>query len=170
MSLPTGINEPLPFEDPISEAKTGLITTEWTTYFEQTWMPQTRAATIKSSSYSNGADPLTDALPIRVLEASVPVDGMVLLLIALSIAAAAAVTSSVSVTVTWTHRGIARTATFGPLVNGTPSDRVAEAFPILVDGGTPVSFQTTYASNPANDLEYDLAVSLNLNGLPSLEN
>lgn len=164
MSIP-GINEPLPFWDALVD-KVGNITDVWTRFFEQVLVPQIRSSTILVDRYSNGDTPLTDALGTTILTELIPATGLYLVLAAIQIVVAAGVSSSVSLTVTWTSNGIVQQQTFGPITNGTTTDHLGVPYVILADGGTPVSIATTYASNPANAMAYNLAASLNINGLP----
>lgn len=166
MSIP-GINEPLPFWDALVD-KVGNITDVWTRYFEQVLVPQIQSSTILVDRYSNGEAPLTDALPATILTELLPATGLYLVLLAVQIVTAAGVSSSVSVTVTWTSNGVVQQEIFGPVVNGTTTDHLSTAYAILADGGTPVSILTTYASNPANAMAYNLSASLNINGLPGV--
>lgn len=163
-----GLNEPLPFWDALV-IKTGEITDTWTKYFEQVLVPQVRLGTIITGKYSNGSTPLNASLTTTILEETVPTTGLYLFVAALQIVAAAGVTSSVSLTLTWTSNGITQSEVFGPITNGVNTDQLSAVFAIIADGGTPVSILTTYASNPANDMDYNLSASLNINGLPALE-
>lgn len=160
-----GINEPLPFWDALV-TKAGEITDTWTKYLEQVLVPQIRSGTLVVGRYTNGDTPLTDALSIVALEETVPNTGAYVLQAAIQVVGAAAVASTLALTVTWTSNGIVQTETFATLVDGTDTTHQGTSFPIIADGGTPVSISTAYTSNPANDLEYNLNAALLIVGLP----
>lgn len=165
MPIP-GLNEPLPFWDVMVDKQGRITDGSWTKYFEQVIMPQIRSATMITGKYSNGTTPLDDALTATFLEELIPTTGAYVVVAALQITKAAGVSSSVSLTLTWTSNGVVQSETFGPIANGGITNHLSVVYGILADGGTPVSIATTYAASPANDLHYNLAASLNINGLP----
>lgn len=164
MSLPFR-NEPIPYWDALVD-KAGMVTDLWTQWLDQSLLPQVQAAPTQIGQYSNGGTPLDDALGITVV-ANVPTTGLYLFVAALQIVVAAGVTSNVQLTLTWTSNGVTQTEAFTAIANGANTDHGSFPFSIIADGGTPVSISTTYASNPANAMQYNLAASVNLVGVIS---
>lgn len=164
MSIP-GINEPLPINDDVVD-KNNKLTTEWTIFWSQTLLPQVRSSQMVVDRYSNGDTPLTDALTTTIITEVLPATAVYLFLAAIQILVAAGVSSDVSLTLTWTSNGVVQQETFGPITNGGTTDHLGVSYAILADSGTPVSISTTYASNPANAMAYNIGASLNINGLP----
>lgn len=73
-----------------------------------------------------------------------------------------AVSSSVQVTITYTSGGVVQTFV-GTNVNGnTTTSKSQQSVPIWIDAGTTITFETAYASNTPNTMEYQLAISLQL--------
>ena len=73
---------------------------------------------------------------------------------------AAAVTSSIEIDISWLD-GLATIAFAGAAEAGnTTSTYQSGAFPIHIDAGSPVTYATTYASNPASAMQYSLYVAL----------
>lgn len=156
------IGQPIPFWDRLTD-KAGMITQLWTQWFEEDLLPQVQAAPTQIGSYTNGDAPLDDALGLTTV-ATVPTTGQYLVLVATQIIAAAGVASTLALTVTWTSNGVTQTETFATINNGTDTDHQSSAITILADGNSPVSVNTTYTSNPANDMTYNLAASVNMVG------
>lgn len=146
--------------EPVSGKLTAFVSKLWSDWFEQTLIPDVEAAPLQLGAYSNGVTPLNDSLGLTVV-ATAPANGQYLVMSAVQILAAAGVASTLSVTVTWTKNTITQTETFATITNGTSASHQGVAYPILADGNTPISVNTTYTSNPANDMEYDLQVSVN---------
>ena len=70
---------------------------------------------------------------------------------------AAGVSSSVSVTIGWTNTaGVACSKTFTALTGNTTATADGDAIPIVPKSGTQVTYSTTYASNPASVMQYEL--------------
>lgn len=166
MSLP-GLNEPIPFWDALVN-KAGQVTQTWTQWLEQTLLPQVRAGTLLIGRYAP-SDPLSDALTATILEEALPSTAVYVLTLALQVTQAAGVGSSVQASATWTSNGIVQTQPFTAIVNGTATDHQSNVIAFLADGGTPVSIATTYASNPANAMEYLIGATLAIQSLPGQE-
>lgn len=74
----------------------------------------------------------------------------------------AGVSSSVQVTITYTSGGVVQTFV-GTLVNGNlTTSKSQQIEPIWIDGGTSLTYETAYASNPVSAMEYALVIVLQL--------
>jgi len=72
------------------------------------------------------------------------------------------VSSSVQVTITYTSHGVVQTFV-GTNVNGdTTTSKSQQTVPLWIDEGTAVTYETAYASNTANKMEYQLSIALQL--------
>lgn len=78
----------------------------------------------------------------------------------LSQTAAAGVSSSAQITIRWTYNGVARSRV-GTLVNGntTASGDQMPSFLVHVDAGTNITYEMSYASNPAATAAFTLDVN-----------
>lgn len=73
-----------------------------------------------------------------------------------------AVSSSVQITITYTSGGVVQTFV-GTLVNGNlTTSKSQQSIPLWIDEGTAVTYQTSYASNTPNAMEYHVAIALQL--------
>lgn len=79
----------------------------------------------------------------------------------LRITTAAGVSSSAQVTFGWTERGITQSYA-GTTVNGNTTTTHESAPPILIraDAATPITYNVSYASNPAGIMKFSLDVVL----------
>lgn len=72
----------------------------------------------------------------------------------------AAVNSSLTVTLGWTDHGTAQTFSGAAIVGNTINDWQSDTKLVYVDSLTPVTYSTTYASNAAGEMKYQLYVAL----------
>lgn len=88
--------------------------------------------------------------------------GLYLLSIWSLVEVADGVSSSVQVTIRYTSNGVLQTFV-GTNVNGdTVTSKSQQTVPIWIDAGTVVTYETTYASNTPNQMEYQLSIALQL--------
>lgn len=78
----------------------------------------------------------------------------------LRVTTAAGVSSAVQVTIFFTSGGVACSYTLSNLNTNTTTTPVSDTRLIKADGGTPISYSVTYASNPAAAMVYELTVCL----------
>ena len=89
-------------------------------------------------------------------------DGIYRLTYMMRIHNAAGVSSSVEVDFSWTDHGSAQSYAGPAMVSNTTTEWQSETFLIFSDGGTPVNYSTTYASNAAGQMFYSLYIFLDL--------
>lgn len=68
----------------------------------------------------------------------------------------AGVASSIAVTINWTEGGVACSKAFAAQTGNTTATVDGDSIPIRPDSGIAVQYSTTYASNPASVMQYDL--------------
>lgn len=72
---------------------------------------------------------------------------------------AAGVSSSIAVTISWTNdAGVACSKAFAAQAGNTTGTADGDDVPIRPKSGTPIQYSTTYASNPAAAMQYDLDI------------
>ena len=71
-----------------------------------------------------------------------------------------AATSSLLVTITFTSGGITCTFSGTARTGNTTATVDSNVFYLLIDGSTPISYSTTYASNTAGQMQYLLEIAL----------
>lgn len=76
----------------------------------------------------------------------------------LRVTQAATTSSAVRLTVAWTERGVAQTQQGTNLNGNLTTTREGLTFVIRVDGNTPISYSTTYASVGATSMQYSLDI------------
>lgn len=72
----------------------------------------------------------------------------------------AGVLSSLIVTVNWTDHGVAQTRSSAAMTGNATTTNQSEIWPIHIDAASPVSYSTTYASNPGAAMLYNLYLLL----------
>lgn len=74
----------------------------------------------------------------------------------LRVITAAATSSSAQVVLNWTDQGDALTQTFTAVTGNTTTTHGWGRYQFQADGGTPITYSVTYASNGANEMHYNL--------------
>jgi hypothetical protein len=166
---------PLPYGDPIARARQpfkgntlrevvdylrlerqGFLTERWLEYLTQQAADQASASTrvnsleLKDKSASLGATDFSGG----DLDA-----GLYEVLAYATIITPAGVSSSLTVTLDWTDRSASKSAS-GVTTGNTTGTVLQVGGLIRVDSASPVRYSTTYVSNPAAAMVYDLLVVL----------
>lgn len=76
------------------------------------------------------------------------------------ITTAAGVSSSLTVTISWTDGSVACSLSGAAMTGNTTGTVQTNTYLIKVDQASPISYSTTYASNPAGAMEYSLDIVL----------
>lgn len=76
----------------------------------------------------------------------------------LTIITAAGVSSSAQVVAAWTDGGQSKSKTFTAVTGNTTTTTGSERYLFQCDGGSPITYSVTYASNPANAMHFTLYV------------
>lgn len=153
--------EPIPYNDPLT-SKDGLITDEWTRYFNNTLLPQITAALKVVDTYRPSADGTTNAAITITPVVELAIQGQYRIAHYLQVLTAAGVSSAMQVTWTWTFNGVVQTQTFSNVNGNTTSTHEGVSYVIHADGGTPISVAVTYASNPASVAVYFFEATVEL--------
>ncbi|MCC6417228.1 MAG: hypothetical protein IT429_03150 [Gemmataceae bacterium] len=145
----------LPIGEPLTSAQ-GILRLPWIIYFRNqadavanTPQQTTSPVSVAGSTASIGITPIpSDPLA----------PGLYRVTWYARIVTAAGVSSSLTVTISWTDGGIA-CSTSGAALNGnTVASAQSETRMARIDQATPISYATTYASNPAAAMAYDLVI------------
>ena len=135
----------------------GLVTREWESWFQ--WMPVTlqaipsvlnvvdihdQAAAITATAFQNG----------KVLT------GLYRLSFTHRIDQAASASSFTRITIKWTAEGVGQTYTGNNLNGNTLATRDERTFPIHLDAGTDITYETTYSSTGATPMTYEVGLVL----------
>lgn len=103
----------------------------------------------------------TDTIPTTPIGTDPLAGGLYRLMGYLRVTSAAVTSSSVSVTIRWSDGGVACSRVLIPAVTGNTVDSTGTGVSLInVDAAAPVSYSTTYASNGANEMEYELFLTL----------
>jgi hypothetical protein len=138
--------------------KGGIITRQWQVFFrnltQQVDEGPTRAVanqivTGRTAAISSTPFP-TEALSPGVYRVSYYVAVMV----------PAGVSSSVQVAIAWTDSAVSKSAAGIAVTGNTTASTGTGTFLVRVDQATPISYSTSYASNPGGAMSYDLVLTL----------
>lgn len=146
------------YQEPLVEPKSGMMSPRWYIYFrdQNDQVNSTPQAVITPVSLVNqnasiGTTPLpTDALA----------PGLYQVQYYARITTAAGVSSSLTVTISWTDGSVACSFSGAAMTGNTTGTLQTNTLLIEIDQASPVSFSTTYASNPAGAMEYKLLIVL----------
>lgn len=75
-----------------------------------------------------------------------------------AVVTAATTSSSLTVVLGFTDSGVAKTKTFTAITGNTTTTTGSERYMFRGDGGSPITYSTTYASNGANEMIYDIDI------------
>lgn len=144
----TPINEPDP--NPQSKWRPLFIASKWLTWFQDSVQFQVERASqllltklVKDQTASIASTPFT----LGTISA-----GHYEVIFYARITTAAGVSGSVIPTIAWTENGVSCTHDFATLAQ--PSVTASEPFTFYSDAASPISYSTTYASNPAATMVY----------------
>ena len=157
--------QPYPSRDPMVETKgpnLGYVRFEWDRWF-QSLSGQVAAAPAVVPSGLVTALGQTASIALTPI-GSTQVAGVYRVSVYTQCKTPAGVASSTQVGLSWTYNGVVQTWT-GALMNGnTTATNQPEEAVIAIDAGGPISYQVTYASNPAAAMVFDFYITLELIG------
>jgi hypothetical protein len=147
---------PIPSRDAVVD-KTGLITRTWQVYFRnlRTDIDNAPASLNQETLTGQSASIATTAVPSDVLTA-----GLYRVSWYARVTTAATTSSSLTVTIGWTEQSVPLTVS-GVAMTGNTTTTVQNATQVVqIDGGTSITYATTYASSGATAMVYALTVLL----------
>ena len=160
---------PLPIEDPIAQSpkfadgrpnpKAYHVDDEWVQYFSSQAQTQTTASTRVAQVALSGqtASIGTTAIATGNLPA-----GLYQVSWIIHITRAATVNSSIDITIGFTQDSNSLSKAFTAITGNTTSTFGDGILALMnIDGGSPVTYATTYASAGATSMEYSISVTLN---------
>jgi hypothetical protein len=157
--------QPYPSRDPVVETKgpnQGYVSFEWDKWFQGlSGQVAASPAVVPSGLISALSQTASIALtPVG----STQVAGIYRVDLYTQVKTVAGVASSTQVGLSWTYNGVVQIWT-GTLMNGNlTTTNQPESVVIAIDAGGPISYQVTYASNPASAMVYDFYLALELIG------
>lgn len=148
--------DPFPARDRIVD-KNGYPTEVFVKYFEgQEQTIQSSAANIGEASQTSGNASIATT-PIQTSKVG---NGVYRVSFYMEVKTAAAVTSSLDITIAWISNGVAKTSTSAAMAGNTVGTFSSGVLTIHADGDSPITYSTTYASNPAGEMIFGLYVVL----------
>lgn len=135
----------------------GLMTREFNTWLRGLTSAINTAATNATAPIALTG--LSTSLAVSILLPAAPA-GVYRVSYAVRVRQAATVSSSVSVTLQWTSGGVGQTFTSPALTGNTPTASQSGSLLTPVDGGSLISYATTYASTGATPMTYDLTLAV----------
>lgn len=160
-------NSPPPISSPLTEVKrnpltgetidTGIVSQDWIQWFNELKERQDRSA-----EFVGGVKvpPVAGTIPLTPIPLPPTTTGLYRLSYYVRITTAATTSSSLTVRFTWTEGGVTRTATAAALTTNTVQTSQSGQLLIRADPATFVSYDTLYASNAANQMQYALDITV----------
>ena len=147
---------PLPARDPMT-TRVGLVALSWLNWFTSLQQDvQAAAARLKTVSLTAQAASLAATpIPVGVLKSGLYRVGYMA-----RITTAASTSSSLTVAIGFTTGGVSCSLSGVALTGNTTSTVQSGTYLVLVDGASPVTYTTTYASVGATAMAYSLSVVL----------
>lgn len=148
---------PFPVKDPIATKEQGLITTPWIDWFTglvtdvSASATRLQTVTLAAQSASIGAT----SIPLGALGA-----GLYRVTWFARITVAGSVSSSLIVTLGFTKGGVSCALSGAALTGNTPATTQSETRMVAIDGSTPITYATTYASVGGTSMQYALNLVL----------
>lgn len=146
-----------PVREPMTDANR-TITVRWGTWLRDLRQQVDAAAAQTIAPVSRTGQ--TASIGTTPLETGSLAPGLYRLTYSVQVTTAAGVSSSIQVTFGWTRNGVSQTFTGTAFTGNTTGTNGSQTQLISVDQATPISYATTYASNPALAMVYALDVYL----------
>lgn len=136
----------------------GRITEPWRVYFRD------QATTIDTSTVKTVSPLVLTGQNASISTTAIPTDALASGLYRLTyyarITGPAGVSSSLTPTFAWTDGSASCTVSGAAITGNTISSTGTGTYLVQIDQATPISYSTTYASNPAAAMTYALAIVL----------
>lgn len=144
--------QPPPLKDAVIEsAKAPFITKTWATFF------RVLADRLQSSAQTQIAIALSaQSASIALTSLVASASGLYRVSYRFRVTSAAAVSSSLQVTITTTSGGVTCTQSSAAYTGNVTNAPQSGSFIVKADPLTPISYNTTYASNPGATMVYEL--------------
>jgi hypothetical protein len=150
---------PAPSREPPVEGVPGLFQLRWLQWFRD--LRQQVDATPARAANPVSVTSSTDAIGVTPIPSDVLPAGLYRVTGYVRVTAAAITSSSVAVTLFWVDGGVTCSIVLIAAVTGNTTDSTGSDTKLVrIDATTPISYSTTYASNGANEMAYDLVLLL----------
>ncbi len=159
------VNQPPPYprapigligKDPLTGESVANLTTRWSIYFrdQRQYLAQIPVSVTPEAVTVPDANDTVATTTITTPEN----DGVFSFEYYLRVITAAGVSSSATVVLGWTDQTQALSKPFTAVAGNTTTTHGSERYQFNVDGGTPITYSVTYASNPVNAMHYNLYI------------
>lgn len=147
------------YNTPLTDPRNGLITEEWQKYF-RSQNQVTAAGPLRLNTITSAT--VNDAIGVTPITTGPIVTGMYRITAYATVMTVATTSSNLSATVFFTDNSVSKSATIFSGMNGNlTTTNASGTYTFRSDGGAnPVSYSTTYASNGANEMAYQIVVIL----------
>lgn len=146
-----------PVREPVVD-KAGIVSDTWRIWFRNLLVTQQNQPVITMPSLSLTGK--SASLTITALNTGTLAAGLYRFSYYATVATPAGVSSSLTVTASWTDHGVAQTRSSAAMTGNATTTNQSEIWPIHIDASSPVSYSTTYASNLAAVMIYNLYLTL----------
>lgn len=167
---------PVPYQDPIARLRDwkkypqptrtdpneNRISEAWFNYFNELGVQSLNTPQFQTAPVSYTGQ--TASLGTKSIAGSLR-GGLYRVTMMAQVIIAAATSSSLTLSISWTDNGVTQAESSAAITGNTTATHGHFQYAMYIDTNTPITFSTTYASNAANQMTYDLYVTLeSLNG------
>jgi hypothetical protein len=145
----------MPLRDRVTDGRLGTVTRAW---FEWLLSVATLLRNVPESVAVMRRSLLQASVAATDLDIGSNLAGLYRVTWHARITRAATTSSSLTVILRWTHGGIAQSKTFAAITGNTTSTTDTGTALISVDVGTPIRYETTYASVGATPMQHSLDI------------
>lgn len=147
---------PIPIKEPVT-GQGGIMSGSWYRWLSELVLRLlAAAANVATNTVTGGAASIGTTTLVESIE------GLYRVTYYARITAAAGVSSSLTVGISWTESGVSLTHSFTAITGNTITTTGSESYMVRADGGTIISYNTVYASNPAAAMTYSLEIAVEL--------
>lgn len=147
---------PIPLSDAVVEANR-FLSQPWIDWFDQILL---RLAAASVTIFSTSLTAQNASIAATDLTDGTLGSGLYRVSYYFRVTQVAGVASSLQIAISWLDGLATVTFTGAAEAGNTTSTYQSATFPIHVDAGSPITFTTTYASNPAGQMQHSLFISL----------
>src|SRR5262249_28801674 len=147
--------DPPPTPSPLTADPNSMVSADWTRWYLALWGTVAAQPVMLGTPVSKSGQ--TVGIPATPFPLPALTGGMIRVSWYIRITAAAATSGSVQLLINYSEGGQPLVLTAAVMPN-TLNFVQASSVPLVVDQATPISYQISYASNPANTLKYNLGL------------
>lgn len=149
---------PLPLPEPDKLVEAGAITDSWSRFLNTISEILSRCPVRLVAPISKTAQ--SDSIATADICPTQKASGLYRLAYYARITKPGGVSSSLTVTLNWTDHGVAQTFSGAAITGNLVTSWQTDTLLIYIDAGTAITYSTTYASNAANEAQYELYIQI----------